>query len=121
LSAGDYRFEVAACNNEGEWSETTAAIKVSVPPFFYQTWWFRVAVLAVFTASVIAVVRYVSFRRLRRRVVHLEQQAALHQERARIAKDIHDDLGANLTQIALLGDLAQQDRATPEKAGEHVG
>src|SRR5205814_2098953 len=110
LGAGDYRFEVAACNNEGVWSESVAALKISVSPFFWKTWWFRSAVLAVFTASIVAIVRYVSFRRLRRRVVHLEQQAALHQERARIAKDIHDDLGANLTQIALLGDLASQDR-----------
>src|SRR5262249_51047492 len=51
---------------------------------------------------------------------HLEQQAALHKERARIAKDIHDDLGANLTQISLLGELAQQDRAEPEKAAERI-
>jgi signal transduction histidine kinase/ligand-binding sensor domain-containing protein len=120
LPAGDYRFEVAACNNEGEWSKTVAALQISVTPFFWKTWWFRLAVLALFTGSIVAIVRYVSFRRLRSQVQHLEQQAALHQERARIAKDIHDDLGANLTQIALLGDLASQDRAAPEKAGAHV-
>ena len=33
----------------------------------------------------------------------------MHKERARIAKDIHDDLGADLTQIALLGELAALD------------
>jgi signal transduction histidine kinase len=77
-------------------------------------------VLAAFTLSIIAIVRYVSFQRLHRRLISLEQQAALHKERARIAKDIHDDLGANLTQIALLGELAQQDRGEPEKAGERM-
>ncbi len=70
--------------------------------------------------SLIAIVRYVSFRRLRRRVQQLEQQTLLHKERARIAKDIHDDLGANLTQITLLSELARQDMSTPEKAGAHV-
>ena len=74
----------------------------------------------MFTGCVIAIVSYASFRRLRLRMRVLEQQAALHRERARIAKDIHDDLGANLTQIALLGELALQDRATPEKAGGRV-
>ena len=77
--------------------------------------------LAAFTASLIAIVRYISFRRLHRRLRVLEQQAALQKERARIAKDIHDDLGANLTQIAFLGELAQQDRAEPEKVTERVG
>jgi signal transduction histidine kinase/ligand-binding sensor domain-containing protein len=120
LDDGSYSFEVAACNNEGIWSQSTAALKISVSPFFWKTWWFRSLAIALFTGCIVAVVRYVSFRRLRLKLLHLEQQAALHQERARIAKDIHDDLGANLTQIALLGDLASQDRTQPDKAGEHV-
>jgi signal transduction histidine kinase len=45
----------------------------------------------------------------------LARQQAVERERARIAKDIHDDLGANLTLIAVLGDLAKQ-----EKAGDRV-
>ena len=40
----------------------------------------------------------------------LARQQAVERERARIAKDIHDDLGANLTLIAVLGDLAQQEK-----------
>lgn len=120
LPAGDYRFRVTACNHFGVWNETGAALSFVVAPFFWQTWWFRFATLGGFTAAVIAMVRYVSFRRLRRRLLVLEQQAALHKERARIAKDIHDDLGANLTQISLLGELAEQDRGAPDKVVEHI-
>lgn len=120
LNAGDYRFHVIACNNSGVWNETGAVLPFSVEPFFWQRWWFQVAVLGVFTLSLIAIVRYVSFGRLRRRVRQLEQQTVLHKERARIAKDIHDDLGANLTQIALLSELARQDMASPEKAGPQM-
>jgi signal transduction histidine kinase len=40
----------------------------------------------------------------------LARQQAVERERARIAKDIHDDLGANLTLIAVLGDLAKQEK-----------
>jgi len=50
----------------------------------------------------------------------LEQQAALDRERARIARDIHDDLGGSLTQVALLGGLALRDSKSPEKLGEHI-
>lgn len=121
LQAGDYRFLVVASDASGEWGKRAAELKLVVVPFFYQTWWFRLCALAVFTLSVAAVVRYVSFRRLHRKLRLLEAQEALHKERARIAKDIHDDVGANLTQIALLGDLAQQDREQPELASERVG
>lgn len=120
LPAGDYVFRVVACDTQGNWNRSSTTLAFTVIPFFYQTWWFRIAALAAFTLSLIALVRYVSFRRLHRQLRALEQQAALHKERARIAKDIHDDLGANLTQIALLGDLAQQDRGEPDKAAERM-
>jgi len=120
LTPGDYKFQVIACNSEGIWSETGASLAFVVTPFFWQTWWFRISVLAAFTGMVIAIVRYVSFRRLRLQLRQLEAQAALHKERARIAKDIHDDLGANLTQISLIGELTRQDRDAPEKVTEHI-
>lgn len=116
LPAGDYLFRVTACNNDGVWNQQGAVLKIVVSPFFWQTWWFRVLLIALFTIGLVAVVRYVSFRRLRMQLHKLEQQAALHHERARIARDIHDDLGANLTQIALLGELAQQDSGAPDRA-----
>ncbi len=120
LPSGNYRFDVRACNNNGEWSPVAASVDFEVMPFYWQTWWFRLIVVLVFTATIIAIVHFVSVRRLQRQLVVMEQQAALQHERARIAKDIHDDLGANLTQIAFLGELAQQDRNEPEKAVERV-
>jgi signal transduction histidine kinase/ligand-binding sensor domain-containing protein len=120
LPAGNYVFEVTACNSDGDWNKTGARVDLVVLPFFWQQWWFRIAVLAAFTLSIAAVVRYVSFRRLHHQLYLLEQQAALQRERARIAKDIHDDLGANLTQIAFLGELAQQDSGEPGQAAERV-
>jgi signal transduction histidine kinase/ligand-binding sensor domain-containing protein len=121
LASGDYKFEVTACNGDGDWSKNFASARLAIAPFFWQTWWFRTLVLLTFTASLIAVVRYISFRRLRAQLRTLEQQAALQRERARIAKDIHDDLGANLTQIAYLGELANQDRDEPKLVGERIG
>ena len=120
LSSGNYVFHVIACNDSGVWNDVGAKFNFTVQPFFWQRWSFQLALLAGFTLCVIAIVRYVSFRRLRTQVRQLEQQTVLHKERARIAKDIHDDLGANLTQITLLSELARQDMTTPEKAGGHV-
>jgi signal transduction histidine kinase/ligand-binding sensor domain-containing protein len=120
LPKGKYQFRVSACNAQGIWNTTEAIVKFEVEPFLWETWWFRGAVLAGFTGIIIAIVRYVSFRRLRRQLLQLEQQATLHKERARIAKDIHDDLGASLTQISLIGELARQDSASQEKVGGHI-
>ncbi len=106
LPAGDYQFHVLACNNAGVWNETGAVVNVVVAPYFWQTWWFRGLVLFGFTASVVAIVRYVSFRRLRARMVQLEQQAALEKERTRIARDMHDEVGAKLTRLSLLTEMA---------------
>ena len=114
LPAGKYEFEVTACNEAGVWNKTGFHLPFSVQPFFWQTWWFRVLLVTTFMAAVIAVVRYVSFRRLRQRMRLLEQQAVLDKERARIAKDLHDDLGASMTQMTLVLELALQQRPEPD-------
>jgi len=114
LSAGDYQFQVRARNGDGIWNETNV-LQLAVSPFFWQTWWFRSALLVTFTFIVIAIVRYVSFRRLHSKLRDLEQQAALDHERSRIARDIHDDLGGSLTQIKLLFELTQRKRTEPDK------
>ncbi|HTR43964.1 MAG TPA: two-component regulator propeller domain-containing protein [Pseudomonadales bacterium] len=119
LAAGNYQFLLRAQNGDTPWSQASA-VKLDVLPFFWETWWFRSATLLLFTAAIIAVVRYVSFRRLRMKLHTLEQQAALDKERSRIAKDIHDDLGGSLTQIKLLFELTQRNRSTPDKV-ERLG
>ena len=120
LPAGNYEFRVLACNNAGVWNETGAALALVVSPFFWQTWWFRSLAVVLFTASVIAVVRYVSFRRLRARMQQLEQQAALHKERVRIARDMHDEVGAKLTRLSLLSEMATGQPELPPAARDEV-
>lgn len=120
LPAGHYVFRVRVRDSSGRWNERESTLALTVRPFFWQTWWFRLALLALFTVTVVASVRYVSLRRLHRRLQALEQQAALDRERARIAQDIHDDVGASLTQVTLLSGLARRDREAPDKVGDHV-
>jgi signal transduction histidine kinase len=120
LPAGEYRFHVAACNDSGIWNEAGAMLGFRVRPFFWQTWWFRVEVLAAMTAGLIGMGYYASSRRLRRKLFRLEQESAVQKDRARIAKDLHDDLGANLSQIAMLSELAQTDLEKPAQAHEHL-
>jgi two-component sensor histidine kinase len=119
VPAGDYRFRVRACNNDGVWNETGASLAFVVPPYFWQTWWFLALAALTAFGTVGGAIRFVEKRKLQRRLERLERERAIERERARIAQDIHDDLGASLTRITLLSESAQDarhggDAATPE-------
>jgi signal transduction histidine kinase/ligand-binding sensor domain-containing protein len=120
LAAGTYEFRVQAENNAGVVNEAGATFRFVVTPFFWQHWWFIAGAVVFFTTAIFVVARYVSVRRLRLKVQQLERENALQKERARIAHDIHDDIGARMTQISLLAELTQQAITNPERAGEHV-
>jgi len=82
--------------------------------------WLLGAVLGVTGGALIAVVRYVTNRKMQTRVEMLERQRVLERERTRIARDLHDDLGASLTRIALLSELAKADLYQPELAKTYL-
>jgi signal transduction histidine kinase len=46
----------------------------------------------------------------------MERRHALERERARIAQDIHDDVGASLSRIAMLSQPARSELVEPERA-----
>jgi signal transduction histidine kinase len=117
---GNYRFHVIAGNEDGVWNETGGVLEVTVQPQFWQTWWFRTAVILCLAGIVVAVVRYLSTQKLRRQLQWLQQQEALEKERSRIARDLHDQLGANLTQVALLGEMAEADKHSPAEIESHA-
>jgi signal transduction histidine kinase len=118
LPPGNYTFRVTACNNDGVWNEQNATVSLKVLPHFYEAWWFWPAIAFAAAASVAITVRQIVVRRLHRQLEELERQRAVERDRARIAKDIHDDLGAGLTQITLLSELARRD--PPAQAEAHL-
>jgi ligand-binding sensor domain-containing protein/signal transduction histidine kinase len=105
LKPGNYRFRVAACNNDGVWNETGAAINLQILPFYWETWWFRTLMGLALAATAAGVARYISQRGLRRKLEQLERQRDIEKDRARIARDIHDHIGSGLTRINLLNEL----------------
>ena len=111
LAPRKYRFRVIACNSEGVWNETGASVAFEVQPFFYQTLPFKIITGILLVVGVSFGVRRAATRKYRRKLALLQQQHAIERDRARIAKDIHDDVGAGLTQITLLTELARREPA----------
>ena len=120
LPPGEYRFQVTACNEDGVWNDTGASLAITVEPPFWRTWWFLTAVTAGVLAAVVGAVYYASTQRLHRQLQVLKAKEALEKERARIARDIHDQLGANLTQVSLLSELVEEDRHLPAEVEGHA-
>ena len=110
VPAGQYQFRVVARDRDGDWSEPVTAT-VIVPAFFWETLWFRLGLLGMAIAVAGYGVRVIDRRRAARQLIAQEQRYAIERERTRIARDLHDDIGAGLTEMALLSDLAKTESA----------
>jgi signal transduction histidine kinase len=115
LPSGDYQFEVEETSAMGIPTGVVAQLAVVVPEPFWKKPWFSVAFGLMLVFMIVAVARYIVWQRTRKEMLHLKNQRALEQERLRIAHDIHDDLGARVTQISLLSGMAQKNEALPGK------
>lgn len=92
----------------------TQRIELGIPqPLTRQSWfWFMCTIL--FSSLVYSGWRLMAWQRSKLTLARLEQTTARQQERARIARDLHDELGTSLAQIAMLGNRAQ--KSLPENS-----
>lgn len=116
LAPGEYLFRVLARNNDGVWNDLGSNVSIVLKPHYWQTWWFIAFCALSVLALVAGTARFITKRRLQQRMALLEQQHVIERERARIARDMHDDLGARLTEIMLLSDFALKSAKTIERA-----
>src|SRR6266478_2226698 len=116
LAAGAYRFRVVETTPLGQPTGEEASIMVRVPPPLWGRPWFWAMVVTMLIAASLSGGRYITWRRMRREMLRLNHQRMLEQERLRIAQDIHDDLGARVTQISLASAMARGNSNFPEGA-----
>jgi signal transduction histidine kinase len=120
LDPGHYRFRVTACNEDEVWNEGGSTLALIVQPPLWKTWWFRTGAVVCLIGGISGLVYYLSTQKLQRQLATLRQQEALEKERARIARDIHDQLGASLTQVSLLGEFVESDKDSPADVEAHA-
>jgi two-component sensor histidine kinase len=97
VAPGSYRLLVRALNSDGVVSPQPAIVSFTILPPIWQRWWF----LAILIMS-LGAIAYLLYRYRVARVVELANV------RTRIATDLHDDIGANLTKIAILSEVVKQ-------------
>jgi ligand-binding sensor domain-containing protein/signal transduction histidine kinase len=97
LRPAAYTFEVQAINVDGVASATPASLAFTITPPLWERWWFITGV-----TFALACILY-GFHRL-----SLRSALEIEKIRSRIALDLHDDIGAGLTHIGLLSEVALQ-------------
>jgi len=107
LPAGHHRFDVETLDIYGIPQGAVTSFDVLVPVPYWENPYFWLFSVAGLTGVIVVTNRYIIRSKLKR---HLQRVQLLDQERQRIARDLHDDLGSRLTQISLLSAHARTNK-----------
>jgi signal transduction histidine kinase/ligand-binding sensor domain-containing protein len=120
LPPGNYRLIVKCTDDQKNLSGAKCLLTISINPPFWKTWWF-IVFLSLFTIAISAyIARKVQEFRYKNKLRELERRNAIDKERLRISKDMHDEVGASLTRISILSELAKKQQNEPAKAQQLV-
>lgn len=105
LASGDYRLEVRAQTTDGIYSQEPANVTFRIAAPLWQN-----PFLILIAVILIALLVYSFYRYRLNKLVEIERT------RTRIATDLHDDIGANLSKISLLSEIVnmQMESGNPE-------
>jgi len=109
LECGNYMFRVAVVKANGDLTATEVSLPLAVVAPLYYRWDFWFVLLLMVILAVGWTGRALAHRQMQRNIARLEREQTLEQERARIASDLHDDIGAGLTAIAIQSDWVHID------------
>lgn len=98
LPPGEYIFKVRGANQDGVWNPKESIIYITIRPPFWKTWWFLgFLILALGTG-----LYYLGSIRTR-------NELAIEKLKTKLAADLHDNVGAGLTEISILSELVKKD------------
>jgi len=100
LPPGEYIFMVKAANNDGVWQDEPATLVITIVPPFWQQWWFRMLYILGSIGVLWGVTSWLQRQRHKRQIRELELQQKIQLERERISRDLHDNVGTQLSLIS---------------------
>lgn len=93
LAPGTYTFRVAASLQPGDWRNETL-VRVTIRPPFWMTFWFRAGMIVLSILLIWFIIRKMNERKYNRQLATIRMQQQLEEERKRISRDLHDNIGA---------------------------
>ena len=109
LRPGAYRFEVRAINGDGAVSVRPATASFVIMPPVWLRWWFMAGAVLVTATIIYALFRY--------RLYHFMKMERM---RLRIAADLHDDVGTNLSSIVLASQVIENELPSSSEPRTHL-
>jgi ligand-binding sensor domain-containing protein/signal transduction histidine kinase len=110
LASGAYRFRVRALTPSGATSPEPATVSFRILRPLWLRWWFIASTGALLVGLGVLLYRY-----------RVAQLLAIERVRTRIATDLHDDIGASLSQIAILSELVRGEADTHQESANTLG
>jgi len=105
LPFGQYRFVARGIAAGGKESDNEIVLDILIRPPFWRTWWFQGLVVALLSS-----LTFLYFRGRDR------QRKRMQGMRDAIARDLHDEMGSNLSAIKLLTEYEMSRRGTAESS-----
>ena len=109
LAPGDYTFRVRGTNNDGIWSPYEAKVNIKILAPFWMQWWFIGGLILLIGGLVTFFIN--------QRIRYL---LALDKLKSNIAADLHDNIGAGLTEISILSELSANIIDKSNSATKHL-
>ena len=100
---------IVAAFGSKPWTLTPENIEIIPPAQPIQTYFWQSSAFQVTLLIVCGLVILISVGLMAQLALHRQERWLLQQERSRIARDIHDDLGSRMTQLVLRGEVAQSE------------
>ena len=121
LPSGQYQFRLREVNALGVPTGEEAVMPLIIDPPFHANLWFRAALLLSILALALVIERMAARRRMLRELEQFKRAQAVEQERARIARDIHDELGTILSRISMISEAAVLDAEPGSRQVQRLG
>lgn len=97
LEQGNYQLEVQYAEIAGNWDTDSLILNFEILPAWYESLWFKILLASLLLAIGYGIYWY--------RINEFKKVQAM---RNRISSDLHDEIGASLSSINILGDLVKQ-------------